>query len=81
MSGEGRALDPGESRCGDGGGGQAGPVEPGYKGQGIWTGEAVGATRYLSERRPSYLFQNSGGAQVERGGPQDLGCRRLNGSK
>lgn len=30
--------------------------EPGYEGQGIWTGKAVGTTRLLSKRRPSDLF-------------------------
>lgn len=50
-------------------------MEPAYEGQGIWTGKAVGAPRFLNKRRPSYLFwqRTLEGAEVERGSPQDLG--------
>lgn len=45
-------------------------MEPGYKGQGVWTGE-TGATEVLSKGRVLYLFWNFGGAKLERE-PRDL---------
>lgn len=62
-------------RCGgDWKGGREDIVEPGYKGQGVWTGE-TGATEVLSKGRVLYLFWNFGGAKLERE-PWNLGDGR-----